>query len=152
MVRSHRRPCPFDVARRALALILVVALSGGCSSMKPLRGAPAEAVGALPKDARVHVLLTNGERFDLAFARVEADSVRGMVRIPREGAPYYDPGEARFVAYALSDVQAMEAMQPDTKKTVILGLSGILLVGCAIGLLIGSAVAGSDWSFGQSSP
>jgi hypothetical protein len=163
VVCSHNRPRPLERVRRresfrpavalrhGLALLLVVALAGGCSTMKPLRGAPAQAIADLPKDARVRVLLRNGEHFELSFVRVEADSVHGLVRIPREGAPYYDPGEARFVAYAQADIQEMKAMQPDTGRTVTLVLAGALVVGGALAVMFGRAMARSDWSFGPSS-
>ncbi len=150
MFRSHPSHRPLDVIRRALALLLVVTLSGGCSSMQPLRGAPAEAVPRLPDDARVKLLLTSGERVDLTFVRVEGDSLRGVARIPREGASYYDPGESRIVSYALADIQSMDAMQTDKGKTVSLVIGGAVVVAGVFAILLGQALQ-QGWSLGTAS-
>jgi len=139
-----------SVARRTLAIVLVLLLTTGCSSMRPLRGSPETSIARLPEDARIRVVLKNGERVDLQFVSVRADSVRGLARDRPNTPASHDPGETHVVAYALADVLEIQAVQPDTGKTVGLVVAGVVvavvvLAGMAIGELGNALVSAAPY-------
>ena len=140
MFRARVPPRRADGFRRTLALLLVVALASGCSSMRALQGTPVEATADLPQDETVQVLLTNGDRVELQFVRVLGDSLQGIGRRTRGDAPDQEAGETRSVKYALADIQELRAMQPDTGRTVRSVLGGILVVGVVLLIVAGSIV------------
>jgi len=123
-------------ARRAIAVVLVVALATGCSSTRALHGAPADNLRELPETESVRLLLVSGERIDVSHVSIVGDSLHARATIDRRGRSYGERPEVRPVTYALADIRGVESVRIDPVKTSL-----FVVVSVAV---FAAIVAGAD--------
>jgi hypothetical protein len=113
--------------RKLTALAMTALLLAGCSTWRLQGQAPATVVSTSKKPPDVRVTLQDGSKLEVHRAIVEGDSLVGIAPDPKTEAKAWDvprtptsyPGEAGRVAFALSDIRAIEIRAFSGKKTVL---------------------------------
>lgn len=118
-------------------LLAVLLTSAACSSLQPVRE-PVQYIPTVNPDL-VYVTFHNRAQVPLARPRVSGDSLIGTLQ-----------GLSRPWGVPLSQVQVVEAMQRDKKRTTLLiaGLGVVTVAGAYAFAKLGSGDSNCDWSVG----